>query len=168
NDSPNSLQSTNNYKHLPNTHAVQAHIPCPVTLLTLSHCCFHSSLPALSRPRAAILNLKFAVIRRCRARTTRKSLPLSHSPRTAPRAPPPSHSLASSPRRPRAHTRTIVSTRSSLVAPDIAGAALPLPPPPKTQKNIRSRKTDAFILCNKYVNYQRPLKVYVYPEFICF
>src|SRR5699024_694178 len=51
-----------------------------------------------------------------------------------------------------AHTRTIVSTRSSLVAPDIAGAALPLPPPPKTQKNIRSRKTDAFILCNKYVN----------------
>src|SRR5699024_4610474 len=70
--------------------------------------------------------LKFAVIRRCRARTTRKSLPLSHSPRLAPH-----HALP----RPRtlspaycvalAHTRTIVSTRSSLVAPDIAGAALP-------------------------------------------
>src|SRR5699024_1371569 len=50
---------------------------------------------------ATILNLKFAVVRRCRARTT-PSLPHAHSPRTAPRAPPPSHSLASSPRRPRA------------------------------------------------------------------
>src|SRR5699024_1185564 len=50
---------------------------------------------------ATLLNLKFAVVRRCRARTT-PSLPHAHSPRTAPRAPPPSHSLASSPRRPRA------------------------------------------------------------------
>src|SRR5699024_1527241 len=72
-----------------------------------------------------------AVIRRCRARTTRKSLPLSHSPRLAPH-----HALP----RPRtlspaycaalAHTRTIVSTRSSLLAPAIARAAPPPAPPP--------------------------------------
>src|SRR5699024_9415848 len=102
---------------------------------------------------ATILNLKFAVIRRCRARTTRKSLPLSHSPRLAPHhALPRPRTLSPAYCVARAHTRTIVSTRSSLVAPDIAGTALPLPPPPKTQKNILSRKTDAFILCNKYVN----------------
>lgn len=130
---------------------MQARIPCPVPLLTLSHCGFHSSLPALPRHNFEFEICSHSTVPRSHNAQIAPGLALS-APRTAPRAPSPSHSLASSPRRPRAHTRTIVSTRSSLVAPDIAGAALPLPPPPKTQKNIRSRKTDAFILCNKYVN----------------
>src|SRR5699024_8038797 len=86
--------------------------------------CSHSRTAVFIRrcphSRATILNLKFAVIRRCRARTTRKSLQLDHS-------------LASAPHYTLASIRTITHT--------------PLHPP-KTQKNIRSRKTDTFRLCN--------------------